>query len=252
MTSRIYVGDVVHKRVRPRAHALRYHVFALAIDVDEIDAAATRLRWFSHNRFNLFSLWDRDHGASGGVPLGVLARQVLSEAGIDSGSISRIELLAYPRVLGYVFNPLAVYFARDAAGALVALIYEVRNTFGDRIRYVLPAGPAVNGVHSHACAKAMPVSPFAPPTGRYDFHITPPDAQVVVGVAFRDGEGPLIKTHFRGQARPLDDTTLLRLAVRFPLLTVKVMAAIHWEALKLWLKGVPVIRRQRSPRRTMT
>jgi DUF1365 family protein len=244
----IYAGRVVHKRLRPKPHALDYGVFALLLDVDRIDAIARRCRFLSRNRFNLVSFYDRDYGAGDGANVGDAARRCLTDAGRPSAG-RRIRLLAYPRILGYVFNPLSVYFVTAPDGALESVIYEVSNTFGERKSYVLACGEARNGgVYAQACDKEMFVSPFASGSGRYLFRITDPADEALVAVLFSDQAGALIKTHFRAARRDLTDATILRHAARFPLLTVKVIAAIHYEALKLWLKGVPLTTRHISPR----
>lgn len=245
--SAIYVGDVVHKRLRPRDHALSYKVFALLLDLDEIAALGRRLRMFSYNRFNLLSFHDRDHGPGDGTPAADHARSILRNAGYRTDG-SRIMLLCYPRVLGYVFNPLSVFYAFGDDGRLMAVVYEVNNTFGERTSYVIGVEDPAAAVHAQACAKAMFVSPFASGQGRYGFRVTSPDQTLVLAVLLRDEDGPLVKTLFKAQRASLDDRTLLRLFVRIPLLTFKVMGAIHLEAAKLWLKGIPLIRGHRSPR----
>lgn len=245
--SAIFDGDVVHVRLRPKAHKLRYRVFSLLLDVDEIDGLARRSRLFSRNRFNVVSFHDRDHGAGDGVPVAEQARSVFREAGLD-GATHRISLLAYPRVLGYVFNPLSVYYGYGAEGELEGVIYEVNNTVGERKSYVVAAGCARDGVYAHGCTKDMYVSPFTPANAAYGFRLTAPGRDLLVGVSLRDGEGAILRTHFRGTGRPFSDRALLSALVRHPMLTLKVVGAIHWEALRLFLKGVPVVRRHRSPR----
>jgi uncharacterized protein len=247
----IYEGTVVHVRLRPRRHRLCYRVFSLLVDVDHIGEACVGCRLVSHNRFNLFSIHDRDHGRGDGTPLGIHARRLLAEAGIDIGT-GRIQLLAYPRILGAVFNPLSVYYARFQDGRLAGLIYEVNNTFGERRSYVVHAGEANGGVYAQGCAKELYVSPFAPASGRYGFRVTAPGDQLLLGVQFHDDQGALIRTHFKATATAVSDRSLLRLACRYPLLTLKVVGGIHYEALKLWLKGTPVVRRPRSPRYSVT
>lgn len=244
---RIYEGVVVHKRLRPKPHALTYKVFSLLLDADRIGEACGGVRLLSHNARNVLSFYDRDHGAGDGVPVGVHARQLFAGAGIAMDGASRILLLAYPRVLGYVFNPLSVFYALDGSGRLQALIYEVNNTFGERTSYVVRAGEPAGQVYYHSAAKQMSVSPFAEGSGRYAFHVTAPGADLLLGVSFRDDEGPLIKTHFKGRGLALTDRTLAGLLLRLPFLTFKVMGAIHLEALKLWWKGVPLTTRQPSP-----
>ncbi len=248
----LYEGTVVHVRLRPRAHRLSYRVFSLLVDVDRIDEAFAGCRLISHNRFNLFSLHDRDHGAGDGTPLGHHARLLLRDAGIDIEPGGFIQLLAYPRILGSVFNPISVYYARRADGGLVGLIYEVNNTFGERRSYVIAAGTPSSGTYAQACAKELHVSPFAPTAGRYGFRVTAPGDTLLLAVQFHDAAGALIRTHFKAQAAPLTDKALRRLTWRFPLLTVKVVGAIHFEALKLWLKGTPVVRHLRSSRYSVT
>ncbi len=239
-SAQLYVGTVVHKRLRPVPHALRYGVYAVLVDVDRIAETARECRFLSYNRFNLLSVYDRDHGRGDGQPIAEAIREVLSGGGIATAG-RRIQLLTYPRVLGYVFNPLSVYYVSAPDGTLEAVVYEVSNTFGERVSYVLPAGPDRGGVHAQACTKTMFVSPFAARTGRYGFRITPPGHDLTVGVAFHDAQGPLIRTHFRARARPLDDSAILGVMASHPLMTMKVISAIHIEALRLWLKGVPLV-----------
>lgn len=247
----IYAGRVSHKRLRPKPHALDYGVFALLLDVDRIDALAERLRFFSRNRFNVLSFYDRDHGSGDGLCVSEIARRSLESAGLAHEG-RKIQLLTYPRVLGYVFNPLSVYYVFAPTGELESLVYEVSNTFGERKSYVLRAGEALNGVFAQSCAKEMFVSPFASGRGRYSFRVAPPDGGAVVAVLFSDADGALIKTLFKAQRKDLTDGQIVRHAARFPLLTLKIIAAIHYEALKLWLKGVPLTARHASPRYSTT
>jgi hypothetical protein len=245
-TSCVYRGHVVHKRLAPRQHALRYAVFSLLVDLDRLDALSRRLRLFSRNRFNLLAIHDRDHGAGDGVEIASHIRGVLASHGLAHAG-RRIRMLCYPRVLGYVFNPLTVYFCDDAEGSVRAIIYEVSSTFGERRSYVAPVKAVGEKLPLHACAKALFVSPFNVIEGRYTFHVQAPAERVVVGILLRDAQGtPMLKAHFAGERAPLTDAMIARLLLSYPLMTLKVIAGIHLEALRLWLKGVPLVRRPPS------
>jgi DUF1365 family protein len=239
MNSALYVGRVSHRRLGPKAHSLSYDVFQLLLDLDEVDTVGRRLRLFSANRANLFSHHDADHGAGKRGGLRAWAERTLAEAEIafDGG---RILLLAMPRVFGHVFNPLSVYYCHDRAGALAAVIYEVHNTFGERHAYALAAAaPGRNGAIRQACAKTFRVSPFMGMDMTYEFALSAPGASIHTGVRALDVSGRTVLTAaFTGERRPLGDRQLLAALVRFPFLSLKVVAAIHLEAVKLWLKGV--------------
>ncbi|MEP0941756.1 MAG: DUF1365 family protein [Rhizobiaceae bacterium] len=233
----IYRGEVVHKRVRPVEHKLHYRVFSLAMDVDQLEAEAKRLKLFSLNRFNLFSINQNQHGHRDGSSLSAFAWQQVRKAGMKD-QIERIMVLFYPRIFGFAFNPLTVYYCLDATGTPALMIYEVRNTFGEDLTYVLPAGAAQQGTYSHAIDKSFYVSPFNDVDGRYSFHVIKPDAELTVGVALKTDNAPLLRTHFRGRRKALTDLALVKMFFAYPLMTLKVVAAIHWEALKLWKKGL--------------
>lgn len=244
--SALYLGEVGHRRLRPREHRLRYRVFWLLLDLDEVDGLAARRRLFSHNRFNLISLHDRDHGDGSGAPLRAQAEAHLATSGIQIGG-GPIRLLTMPRVLGYVFNPISLYFCHRPDGALAAMIYEVTSTFRERRAYVIPVAPqdrAAGQVRQRA-AKTLYVSPFMGMDMEYLFRGQAPGERMALSIDGLDGEGVLIHAHMRGERRPLSDAALARAALSMPLLTLKVVAAIHWEALRLWLKGVRLTRRPR-------
>ncbi len=247
--SGLYAGRVTHRRLRPRRHVLGYRVFNLLLDLDELGDLSGTLRLFSRNKFNLLSFYDRDHGDGSDVPLRRQVEQLAGRAGIavDGGPI---RLLCLPRILGYVFNPLSVYFCHDRAGRIVCIVYEVSNTFGQRHSYVIPVGTAPGqgtDVVRQTCAKALYVSPFLDMDLAYDFEIRPPGEHVGIAVVVRDGTGPVITTAFSGTRRALSDATLARAFLAHPLLTFKVIAGIHWEALALWLKGVRLRPRPPAP-----
>jgi uncharacterized protein len=240
----IYVGEIVHKRLKPLTHAFAYRVFSLLVDCDELPALSRRLRLFSYNRFNLISLFDRDHGD--GSPLGPYLHALAAQSPAGA-QVRRFMMLAYPRVLGYAFNPLTVYFGLDENDRVRLTVYEVHNTFGERKSYVLPVASDAGALIHQSCRKRFYVSPFNSDTGNYSFHVTAPGESLTVGVALRDAGGPLLRAHFRGSRETLTDTGLFSALARTGALSLKVIAAIHYEAVKLWLKGLRAVPRPPAP-----
>lgn len=232
----VYVGDVVHKRARPKRHSLRYRVFSMLVDLDQLDSLDEKLRFFSLNRFNLVSLVTSDFGPRDGSDIATFIRRKAAMAGVKD--IARITMLAYPRLLGFAFNPITVYYCEDAQGVVRFMAYEVSNTFGEHHFYQAGVTP-VDGEIRHEAGKALYVSPFNTMEGRYRFSIRPPSENVFLGVTLSDDEGGLLTAFFEGEKRQLTDATLLKLLLAYPFMTAKVVVGIHWEALLLWLKGVP-------------
>jgi DUF1365 family protein len=234
--SALYHGIVTHTRLRPKRHHLHYRIFSLLLDLATLPAEATKLRLFSHNRFNLFSFHDRDYGDGTGTPA-AWAQAQMRAAGLCAEG-SRITLLAMPRLLGYAFNPIAVYFCHAADGTLAAMLYEVNNTFGQRHSYFIPVHTQNDGVVRQSCGKDFYVSPFMDMNLTYDFTVLPPAETLRLRIAVRDAQGLMLTAALSGRRAALTDAALLRAAIAYPLLTLKVMAGIHWEAARLWLKGM--------------
>ncbi|ALL12678.1 DUF1365 domain-containing protein [Caulobacter henricii] len=234
--TRLYVGQVKHERVRPRRHRLSYGIFMLLLDLDDLEALDRRLKLFSLARFNLMSFHADDHADEPGIGVkaSVLAR--LAERGIDLPD-ARVSLLCMPRVLGHGFNPLSVYFCRDAQGRLVAIVHAVRNTFGQRHDYVLPVHGERGGWVRQASDKIFHVSPFMPMDLRYVFEIAVPAETTHVGIDVFDADGLMLSASFDGRRVALTDKTLLLALVSHPLQVLGILAGIHWEALKMLLKG---------------
>ena len=241
LRSALFAGHVVHQRTRPKRHRLRYSVFYLALDLEEAPAVGAALRLFSVNRFNVFSFNERDHGDGSSLPLLDQIRAKLRAAELDAEGA--IVLLTMPRMLGYAFNPLSLYFCYRKDGGLAAILYEVNNTFGQRHTYLIPATPDADGLVRQESAKSLYVSPFLDTDMSYAFVAAPPNECVAISIIARDKEGPLLIAKLSGDRIPLTDTTLLRALCAYPFLTLKVVAAIHWEALRLWLKGVGLTHR---------
>ena len=162
--------------------------------------------------------------------------------------VERVVVLFYPQIFGFAFNPLTVYFALKDNGEPALMIYEVRNTFGEDLTYVLPAGAAQNGqTFTHRIDKQFYVSPFNRVEGSYTFHVIKPGDRMTVGVALKTAGEPLLRTHFAGEQSELSDWALVKMLFAYPLMTAKVVAAIHWEALKLWRKGLRLKTRPEAP-----
>jgi len=239
LQSAIYEGPVVHERLRPKRHRLRYSVFTLLLDLDELAELDSRFALFRHNRPAPLAFYDKDHGPTTGGPLRPWVEARLREAGLEADG-GPIRLLCYPRIFGYVFNPLSVYFCYRRDGQLAAILYEVCNTYKERHTYVIPVDDPGRAVIRQKCGKELYVSPFIGMDADYHFRIVPPGDGVNVVIRQEDAEGLLLAASFQGKRIELDRWTLARTLIRFPLLTLKVMAGIHWEALKLWLKGIGV------------
>ncbi len=237
----LYAGQVMHARMKPFAHRFTYRVFSILIDLDRLDEIKALSPVFCVDRFNLLSFHCADHGArDGSHPRATVERQ-LAEKGLAAPD--RILLLCYPRILGFTFNPLAVYYCYDAQDQLIALIYEVRNTFGGMHPYVLPVRDGsldARGVRQEQ-SKLFYVSPFLEMQMHYRFRMRPPSETISVRILETDPNGPILSATFHGRHEVATTKALLKAWASVPFLTFKVIAAIHWQALKLWLKGAKYV-----------
>ncbi|MFY7718835.1 MAG: DUF1365 domain-containing protein [Brevundimonas sp.] len=264
--SALYVGEVVHQRSRTFDHRLRYRVWMVLVDLDALDGLQSRLRLLGRGRFGLITLRATDHGDRSDRPLRAQVEGHLAEAGIDIAG-GPIRLLTMPRILGYGFNPISVFFCHTPDGALAALLYEVTNTFHERHSYLVavPSPPPPGGGRAPEAVegagpalirqtvdKQLFVSPFMDRDLTYDFTVRPPGEAVSVVVAVRRGETPILTASFAGQRRPLTDGQLLRAFLTHPLLTWKVTWGIHWEAAKMMFKGARYRHRGAPPEEPVT
>jgi DUF1365 family protein len=245
----LYVGRTMHSRYGPRPHRFTYELFQLLLDIDRLDEAFDG-RWTIRNgRAGLFSFAERDHGARDGSTLRPWVEAQLAAAGV-SASAQRIRLLCFPRVLGFVFNPLSIFFVHDADDRLEAVIYEVNNTFDQTHAYVVPATGSPG--ERQEADKALYVSPFYKVEGGYQFRLAPPGEQLTLVITKQvDGRTDFMAT-LQAERRALTDRALLKLFFAMPLMTIGVVAAIHWQALLLLLKGAPFGFRPPGPRAGMS
>lgn len=224
----------MHMRVTPFRHQFRYRVFTMLLDVDRIAEDIGRLRLLALDRFGLLAFHHRDHGPRDGSDLRTWVESQLAAA--ERPKPARIFLLSFPRILGYVFNPLSVYFCLDANGQMESVIYEVKNTFGDQHPYVVGIGRDESRAQ-HRVEKEFFVSPFIGMDQTYGFSIRPPEDRLSLTIRQHDDTGLWLIATQTGQRRPLNDLNLLKQWLVHPMMNLKIMGAIHWQALKLWIKG---------------
>ncbi|MGB0664002.1 MAG: DUF1365 domain-containing protein [Pontibacterium sp.] len=245
LNSRLYWGQVMHHRFGDKPHRFIYQVFSALIDLDEL-SQLNRVKGFSVNRFNLFSFYEKDYGNGRDhhSSLKQNIEQLLASQGLEEAS-HHIKLLCYPRILGFVFNPLSVYFCHDAQQRLKAVVYEVSNTFGERHSYVF-AVDGTSNVLRHSCPKLFFVSPFMQQEADYHFRIQPPADKVAVCIRETGPQGALLNASFTGKAKAFTGKQLLASFVKYPLMTLKVFSGIHWEAFHLWRKGYTLYKHSRK------
>ena len=244
----LVLGQVMHRRFFPVRYRFVYQIFSLLLDLDCLDEVARRCRLFSHNGFNLFSFHDRDHGAGDGTPPREWLERQLEMRDLRL-PVERIEVQCFPRVLGHVFNPLSVWFCFAQGDALVAVLCEVHNTFGERHSYLLHRdGEPMDWPVRHGHAKRFHVSPFIGMEADYRFRFARAgDESSTVIHEYQEGRLMLVAVQ-RGEARALTDANLLRVALTYPFLTLKVVVLIHWQALKIWLRGATYFPKPAPPR----
>ena len=282
----LYRGEVLHRRLRPAANAFRYGVFYIKFPLHRLRELANPV--FSVDRFNLLSFHQTDHGGGGDLQQWVQA--LLQTEGIDDAD-GEIWLQCFPRVLGYVFNPVSFWFCHRADGSLRAVVAEVNNTFGERHCYLLDAtadaatapaapatpaaaaapaasarsaaiaasAPAIRNGQLLAARKVFHVSPFCAIEGGYRFRFFATSAtgqgspsRSVARIDYGDAGGDLIHTSISGTAHAFTARALLTACARHPLMTFGVVARIYWQALRLWLKRVPFYRKPAVPAEFVT
>ena len=246
--SKIYTGKVIHRRFKPKEHFFKYSVFSLLIDLDELVDIQKEISIFSYNKFNIISFFDKDHGERDSSSLKNWVYSNLKKIGIDEEV--KIQLLCYPRIFGYVFNPLSIFFVYDKSLKLIAILYEVKNTFGEQHTYVFKTND--EKVIQNICKKQFYVSPFIEMNCEYSFKILKPEEQLSVVINQSDDEGKLLFASQDGTAREFNNKNLIISFLSHPLMSFKVIAAIHYEAFKLWIKRIKLVTKKINLRNNIT
>ena len=250
MTSSIYNGTVIHKRFKPKEHFFKYQVFSLLIDLSELDILDKKISFFSYNSFNLISFFDKDHGDRNGTSLIKWVKLNLNINNISTENI-KIKLLCYPRILGYVFNPLSIFFIYDKNEKLISILYEVKNTFGEQHTYVFKV-EGENKLIQNNCSKKFHVSPFIEMNCNYFFRVLNPGENLSIIIDQHDQEGKILFASQDGKRSDLTSKNLMNSYLKHPLMTFKIIAAIHFEAFKLWTKGIKFIKKKLKIKNNLT
>ena len=233
MNSCIYNGEVTHTRFKPVRHFLKYKTFSLLIDLDEINILDKSIGIFSHNKFNIFSFYDKDHGDRDGGNLKDWVISNLKKFRIKE-NVTNIKVLCYPRILGYVFNPLSIFYCYEK-DKLVAIFYEVKNTFNEQHTYIFKIKN--NEEIIQKCRKKFYVSPFMDMETYYNFKLLNPNDKLSVFIKQTDADGTVLTATQTGDKKEFSFKQLAINFLKYPLMTVKIISSIHYEALLLWKKG---------------
>ena len=233
--SKIYIGKVIHKRFKPKEHYFKYNVFSLLIDLNELEEINKEIKFFSYNKFNIISFFEKDHGDRDGSSIKTWVKKNLKSIGILTEDIS-IKLLCYPRIFGYVFNPLSTFFIYNKHSELISIFYEVKNTFGEQHTYIFKAQD--EKTNHNKCKKKFYISPFIEMDCEYHFKTLNPREQLSVVINQNDKDGKLLFASQDGISKDFNNKNLILSYLNHPLMTFKIIGAIHYEAFKLWVKRI--------------
>ena len=250
INSYIYNGTVIHKRFKPKEHYFKYKVFSLLINLSELKELDKKINFFSLNKFNLISFYEKDHGERDGTSLLNWVKFNLSNNNINTENI-KIKLLCYPRILGYVFNPLSIFFIYDKNENLISILYEVKNTFGEQHTYVFKVEGENKSIQNN-CSKKFHVSPFIEMNCNYFFRILHPGENLSVIIDQHDHEGKILFASQDGKRLDLTTKNLMISYLKHPLMTLKIISAIHFEAFKLWIKGIKFVKKKLNIKNNIT
>lgn len=249
LRSCLYECRVMHHRLAPKEHRFRYRMFYFALDLDELDEVAKRVRGFSHNRRNVYEFRDTDHLTMPGMEkAGIRANLAawLAGEGVTLPAEARVTFLCLPRMFGYGFNPVAFFFCEGTDGAPLCAVVQVGNTFRELKPYLIRQ-PATADFYRLITPKHFYVSPFTGLEASFDFKLGVPGEHLDIHIDDREGESRLLLSALTGRRKPLTSWSLLWLTLKCPLVTMKVITMIHWQALRLWIKRVPYFRKAADP-----
>jgi len=246
----IYNGTVIHKRYKPKEHFFKYSVFSLLLDLSELEILNNNIKFFSINKFNLISFFEKDHGNRDDSSLVGWVKKNLEQNQINTENI-KIKLLCYPRIFGYVFNPLSIFFVYNQNDTLVSILYEVKNTFGEQHTYVFKIDNENNLIQNN-CSKKFHVSPFIEMNCNYFFRILKPGERLSVIIDQYDQVGKILYASQDGKKANLTGKELIKSYLKHPLMTFKIISAIHFEAFKLWIKGIKLVKKKLKIKNNIT
>ena len=242
MNSCIYNGVVTHQRFKPIKHSLKYKTFSLLVDLDEVESLDKNISIFSLNKFNIFSFYTKDHGERNGNSIKKWVLKTIKKFNI-SNNITKVKLLCYPRIFGYVFNPLSIFYCYENNN-LRAIFYEVKNTFNEQHTYIFKIK---NNEHiEQKCKKKFYVSPFIDMETYYNFRLLNPKEKLSIFIRQTDEKETILTASQTGDRKEFSFKQLIVNFFKYPLMTIKIMGSIHYEALLLWKKGAIYKKRKKK------
>ena len=242
INSAIYNGQVIHKRFKPKVHYFKYKVFSLLLDLSELEKLDKKVNFFSFNKFNLISFHEKDHGERDGSSLKLWVQKNLEKNNIQNTDI-KIKILCYPRIFGFVFNPLSVFYVYNLEGQLISILYEVKNTFGEQHTYIFKVLKDSNLIQNN-CSKKFHVSPFIEMNCNYFFRLLKPGNKISVIIDQYDSENKVLYASQDGIRSDFNTKQLIKSYLKHPIMTFKIILAIHYEAFRLWAKGIKFIKKK--------
>ena len=242
INSAIYNGQVIHKRFKPKVHHFKYKVFSLLLDLSELEILDKKVNFFSFNKFNLISFHEKDHGERDGSSLKLWVQKNLEKNNIQHKDI-KIKILCYPRIFGFVFNPLSVFYVYNLEDQLISILYEVKNTFGEQHTYIFKVLKDSNLIQNN-CSKKFHVSPFIDMNCNYFFRLLKPGNKISVIIDQYDSKDKILYASQDGVRSDFNAKYLIKSYLKHPIMTFKIIIAIHYEAFRLWAKGIKFIKKK--------